>query len=42
MPKQTSVRNVIRGAELRGKISMGVEKAFDVAYSSYGANPEIL
>ena len=38
MPKQTSVRNVIRGAELREKISMGVEKAFDVAYSSYGAN----
>ena len=38
MPKQTSVRNVVRGSELREKINMGVEKAFDVAYSSYGAN----
>ena len=38
MPKQTMVRNIVDGVELKEKIDAGVNKIFNVALASYGVN----
>lgn len=38
MPKLSTVRNIIAGRELDGKIKEGVEKIYNVALASYGVN----